>query len=86
VTIISVILFVFAASHRFNRTIFKKAAAGSSARNVAIGHGESPTILSQPDHPFSAVFARQQADQRFRRVFKAADDIFLHLQLPGRDP
>src|SRR3954465_5843322 len=44
------------------------------------------TTSSEPDHPLAAVVARQQSDQRLRRVLEAVDDVLLHLQLPGCDP
>src|SRR3954449_6544162 len=44
------------------------------------------TTSSELDHPLAAVLARQQSDQRLRRVLEAVDDVLLHLQLAGCDP
>src|SRR3954468_19146412 len=44
------------------------------------------TTSSELDHALAAVLARQQSDQRLRRVLEAVDDVLLHLQLAGRDP
>ena len=39
----------------------------------------------QLHHPLAAVFTREQSDQGLWGVLQAIDNVFLHLQLAGRD-
>src|SRR4051794_12469614 len=44
------------------------------------------TPLTYLDHALAAVFAVQEADQGGWRILQAVDDVFLDLELAGRDP
>src|SRR6478735_8004567 len=58
----------------------------TQTRNAFARRSCSNNTSSELDHALAAVLARQQSDQRLRRVLEAVDDVLLHLQLAGRDP
>ena len=37
-------------------------------------------------HALAAILAREQSDQRLRRVLQSADDVLLHFEFAGFDP
>lgn len=82
------ILIVIVASRRLAREVkIKKSQIGkfpARAFSSFYGFHRKPIIdagLSHLDHALAAIVAREQADQRLRRVFEAVDHVLLHLEL-----